>query len=232
MFNYTPATADYYTLSFSLKSNSLHDIPVRLYTIVNEMGVHKDGFSINKDEVKDEYVMYSISGYFNAGETIYLDLYVIEANNTYIKYFQLEKGKVANMQNLVTNSDFSHSLTDWNISGFNSDDGQELTNFYEVVNIFPNETALKIKSNPKGSISLFKNFDIPGQKGDVYYLSFWYKNQGYIGNGDYYVGNSANLCFYNVNEEEGIEPYIIKLNKNPDEWQQRKYGQLKIVYLE
>lgn len=219
VFNYTPATADYYTLSFSLKSNSLHDIPVRLYTIVNEMGVHKDGFSINKDEVKDEYVMYSISGYFNAGETIYLDLYVIEANNTYIKYFQLEKGKVANMQNLVTNSDFSHSLTDWNISGFNSDDGQELTNFYEVVNIFPNETALKIKSNPKGSISLFKNFDIPGQKGDVYYLSFWYKNQGYIGNGDYYVGNSANLCFYNVNEEEGIEPYIIKLNKNPDEWQ-------------
>ena len=62
VFNYTPATADYYTLSFSLKSNSLHDIPVRLYTIVNEMGVHKDGFSINKDEVKDEYVMYSISG--------------------------------------------------------------------------------------------------------------------------------------------------------------------------
>ena len=219
VFNFTPEEAGYYTVSFSLKSNSLHDIPVRLYTIVDEMSVQKDGFSIQKEEVKNEYVMYSTTGYFNDGETIYLDLYMIEAYDTYIRYFQLEKGKIANMQNLVTNSDFSYSLTDWNISGFSSDDGQELTNYYEVVNISPNEAALKIKSNPDGSISLFKNFDIPGKKGDVYYLSFWYKNEGYREDSDNYVGNSANICFYNVNEEEGSEPYIIKLNKNPDEWQ-------------
>ena len=51
VFNFTPEEAGYYTVSFSLKSNSLHDIPVRLYTIVDEMSVQKDGFSIQKEEV-------------------------------------------------------------------------------------------------------------------------------------------------------------------------------------
>lgn len=157
------------------------------------------------------YTRYSVTGYFEAGSTLSLKIDIDEGTYAYIDDVQLEEGQVANHYNMINNSDFSSGVSDWEVP--------EDSNSYEIVTLESGEKAIKLTSNPEGEISLSKYFNVSGSAGDVYTLSFWYKNEGVYDYVDTYVGNVINLQFFNVEEDMGTGTWNTPLQRHSKEWQ-------------
>ena len=105
----------------------------------------------------------------------------IEANSyAYIDDIQLEEGEVANLYNLIDNSDFSKGM-----NGFEAtNEGQFIYGITdsnvgtEIVTLTNGMNALKIYQSPYVNGAVSKKFNISGKAGDTYSVYFWYKNTG------------------------------------------------------
>lgn len=141
----------------------------------------------------------------------------------YIDDIQLENNKVANSYNLIDNSDFEYDLAGWNYNGklyefgetFISDDNSD-----EILTDSNGNNMFKMACHPKMTKFLSRSIAIDGAKGDIYYLSFWYKNLGLIKEYDDYKNNTIQLGFFPKNEmDAGDTFFYADLNPCSSEWQ-------------
>ncbi len=144
----------------------------------------------------------------------------MDSSPVYIDDVQLEKGDVANTHNLLSNSNFASGIDEWNVSGYNEVTEEETHNDYEIITLESNETALKLNSNINGSNILSRTVIMDGKKGDVYNLSFMYKNNGVLENDMGMEGNFAFIRFYYKEDTLlGEGTYSVNLNYHSSEWQ-------------
>ena len=129
---------------------------------------------------------------------------------------------------MLDNGDFHNDLTDWEVSATDRN-GNDASTAIDVVTLNNGVKALKISSNPDYDIALSTKLKVNGigdlsedRIGDLYNLSFWYKNEGLSkgGTGTEY-NNSVLLSFYynNIPEEEGYGLVPSGLPAHNDEWQ-------------
>lgn len=201
----------YYTFSLYAKNN----IPFNIKLIQNQKEE-----SINITTLNDNYNRFFVTMNCVSTEELTLRVEIEEVGYVIIDDIQFEEGKIANYYNLVENSSFEDGLYSWEY--YTSAEGNANV---EVVNISENKVkALRITSNPLDSITVRKNFNISGKAGDVFNLSFWYKNEGIIPTG--YSGGidgqsiMASIFFdYGEDYEAGTGVPFIKLNEMCDNWQ-------------
>ncbi len=167
----------YYTFSAYIKNT----IP---YTLSLSYGAVKNEIPITK--INNEYVRQLVTIFYP--ETATSDLKItITPNNIgelYIDDIQLETGKVANYYNLVNNSSFESGTNFYNIESYKRTgyewnyEVEDIEPSVKVVDIGNNTKALQFINSPSIQTTLASSYNIKGKKGDVYELSFWYKNKG------------------------------------------------------
>lgn len=169
-------------------------------------------------EPNDDFSHFELTTDFNSRVDEYLKIKMTANSNFYIDDVQLELGEVANYYNLIDNA--NEYLENIEISG-SFENGADYPNCYEIDYLPDNnkEIALTLKSKPNASVIASLDFPFEGQAGDIYRLSFWYKNEGVLDTPYEFVGNQANIQFWSSNEEMGTCTYNIKLNKHSEEWQ-------------
>ncbi|HIS18581.1 MAG TPA: RHS repeat protein, partial [Candidatus Coprovivens excrementavium] len=200
---------DSVTLSFYAKGHGMTNL--MLYT----------GSPVSREDetiyLTDEFKRYSITYNLENATSEKLNLVFNENYFTdmIIDDIQLEEGDVANYYNLIDNSNFD-SLDKWNIYGAKQNETSE------IVNLSFNLNALKIHSEPQGSIQLNRRFSISGKAGDTFNLSFWYKCNGIIPTegSSLYPGYWATIFFkYPNSEEDGVCVPYRRLNIGNNNWQ-------------
>lgn len=199
----------YYTFSGYFTSNK--DFSIVLSYIDNSGNVVEN---IQNVELSDEFVRNDVTVFYdnNASGNIIVKIYVDTDTILYIDDVQLEEGEVANNYNMLENSDFSLGYSDWTLDGFILDKTDEngtvvkidVSKVFEIVTFNDNKSkALRVKMDPRHSTSFKRKINVSGKKGDLYHLSFWYKNEG-IEPDDMFVGNAATLFFKPVNYEDSL----------------------------
>ena len=203
-----------YTISAYIKN----DLPITINLCKNVSGT-KTIIKQLEIEANSIFNRYDLSGLYEEENNLIFEILNSENANVYIDDIQLEIGSIANTYNLIDNSDFSDGMLNWQISGFNNETGEELTDFYVINTSSSGEKYLTANSNVDSSWAISKYFPFSGKKGDVYHLSFWYKNKGILDINYEFAGNMANMVFYNTDPEMGSGTYNIELNRHADEWQ-------------
>lgn len=218
---------DYYTFSCYLKSNCRTIISLS-YEENNEI-IESNSEIIYPNSIfsrEDVTIFYPDT----ASSNINIKIKLLDIGDCYIDDIQLEKGRVDNNYNYIENSDFSDGLTDWNTSDNSS---------FSVVNINNLFNALKISMNPCNPTSIYKEFNLKGHAGDLFTISFWYKNEGVCLN-DIDMGYNHVIIkfepdveepeFNEENDKELIDYPMFhcvfpsdNLNPNREEWQYFTY---------
>ena len=205
---------DDYTLSFHLFLNDLYSelayISFKLYSYKNGIKTQVDEFIINEEpESTDLEFDISLTGYFESGSTLILEEEHQSIMMVFVDDMQLEKGRVASINNMVRNSDFSNGTTYWDFTLAGND--------YSIITLSNGDNALKINSNPSKEIIVTQSFKVNGKQGEKYALSFWYKNEGRVEYPYEYEGNTVTLNLFGVEYGSGI-PFIPLLT-HCKEWQ-------------
>lgn len=195
----------YYTFSGYFKSEE--DITITLsYTLNGTTVVSSQVVEASLDFVREDVTVY----YDEQAESNLKIRVLSDSGITYIDDVQLEEGEVANHYNIIENSDFEEGLDDWTLQGWRVDvdegtlpqiDSSTLNNVFEVVD-FNNQQnkALKVKMNPRNITRFSKEFPIEGKKGDLYNISFWYKNEG-VQSDEAMIGNNVLIYFKPVGKD-------------------------------
>ena len=205
--NTTPKISANYTISstsqqvtFSLYAKGSGSLTLKLGTVEENI------------ELTSGYKRYSVT--CTASNSVSLEMNDLNITEMIIDDIQLEYSEVPNYYNMVTNSSFQSNTNGWNITANGSTSGQVATE--------DGNKCIKLHSDPENSLFLEKSFNTSGSAGDVFNLSFWYKNNGilpteYIG----VTGNGvcATVFFEYDNEEEGTCVPFTNLNTGTDNWQ-------------
>ena len=197
---YNITKEDDYTISFYLINNESVDF--KLLKEINNVSSEIDIINI---EANNEYKRYFLTGHFEENTKL-----ILKYNSTCISHIddlQLETGKVMNERNMISNSCFEDGLTDWSIGG-NA----------EIVTLSTGEKALKVSNIPHESNTISTDLNISGKQGEMYKLSFWFKNEGttkYV-NASEIEGTIVSLGLYGDNPGEVTYNY---LESNKTEWQ-------------
>lgn len=209
-----------YTFSAFIKNS----VPIKLilsYLDNQNNEVIEESLLINsnndyyRDNITIEYAQ-------NAYSNLFIKINVLGEGIVYLDNIQLEEGDVANNYNFIENSDFVDGITDWNLDASSYYDGEPISteNIFSREEYNTGEYALKILMNPRYQTSFNKRINISGHAGDLFTISFWYKNKGlYVVDGtDMY--NSVIINFGYPESELGhcIMPSA-PLNPNENEWQ-------------
>lgn len=203
-----------YTLSGYIKNSSNVDIFINKVISTSSTLINTQIIPIN-----DEFSRFSITFTFPNDYTSYIGISfeIYNLGTMYIDDIQLEEGNIANDYNMIENSSFLDGINGWDISELNTSSEQN----YEIINVNEEEKALKFLNDPSKNITLSKTFKMKGHSGDVFRLSFIYKNEGVYdenhGLGIY--GNLVNIQFFDENSEMGTCTYNINLNPHSEEWQ-------------
>jgi len=184
----------YYTLSGNFKTDTEVSISLTNFAAAEEIALEKT----------DEFKRESLSFYFDDSDIGRLELKIEMGKGTlYIDDLQLEEGEVANSYNIIENSDFSEGLSDWNLETwrYGEIEAPSTDEVFEVVRINNGmNTALKVKRNVLQGSKFSKIFPIKGKKGDLYNISFWFKNEGFPGDGNT-VTNSVSIYFKPIGQD-------------------------------
>ena len=201
-----------YTLSFDLAYKVHYHTYLNLILYTEKDGVRNtvDGFGMGTSYFEGlfDYRRISFSGHFEANSKLILEhtRSVSGGNYAYISDLQLEKGLVANSRNILSNSNFSKGIENWDLTNSS----------YEIVTLGTKEKALKINASPDISSEVIKRFRINEEKGRIYEISFWYKNEGL-----YKDGTKIKLF---EEDEEITSNKKLYLNSNNTEWQYFSYS--------
>lgn len=213
----------YYTLSGYFKA----DEPTDLILMYGD----KDGKTVGvtyEIDWSNVFERCNLSIYYPEDATT--DLKIIIAFQTqgqlYIDALQLEKGEVANLYNMIENSDFSESLSGWTINAYD-ESGTEIdaNQFFSIVEVNDNKnTALKISMNPLYATSFRKKFKVNGKQDELYTVSFWYKNEGVPACRQH----ACNSVMINFHPSDGEAEYCAisspTFNNNDTIWQYFSYS--------
>lgn len=211
---------NYYTLSGYLK-NTNNVVLYLSYTDVNGIIVCETSQVINSI---DDFERNDVTIFYppNATSNLIVGVKSLTTGTCYVDDIQLEKGEVVNNYNYIENSDFSDGLAGWNTSAYKIVDNQivNVDNRFEVVTLQDNSKALKILMSPTCHTGLLKNYELTGQQGDNYTISFWYKNEGITDS----TGETHNSVIINFEYEYG-QSSIPSQSLNPcrNEWQLFSY---------
>lgn len=177
----------------------------------------------------DTFTRHSVTIKLDGNETEYeevvLKITAIKPDMFYMDDMQLEESDVANQYNYIDNSDFENGISGYDITAYNNDDGTDVdvSTLYEIVTLSNGKKALKLKMGPSYTLSVRKNFNITGKSGDLYNISFWYKNKGIECDSQDGYGNITNNVIINyeyTDESEGECAFASDpLTPNEDEWQ-------------
>lgn len=211
---------NYYTFSSYIKNTGR--IKLKL-SYINASNIMVESISeiINQS---NEFKRYDVTIEYpeSAVSDLFLKICLDEIGTAYIDDIQLELGEVANNYNLLENSDFSNGYSDWNFKAYNNQTGEEVSTSdkLEMITLDNGVKALKTKLNPAYALNMEKTFNIGGKGGDVFNLSFWYKNEGLDSNLSPYYGSRAYVSFDYINQDDGhcgIPSPL--LNINDEAWQ-------------
>ena len=197
------------TLSFFAKGNGSANL-----SLSGSMSIEREDEIIN---LTNEYKRYSITYDLSENQSTRLNLVINDINFTEMTMddVQLEVGEVANYYNIIDASSLELSPTGWNITSTGQTNTQNTTE--------DGNNCLKIHSDPDGSITLEKSFNTSGSAGDVFNLSFWYKNYGILPSGySFGVGGNginATIFFEYENEEDGVCVPYKAFNNGTNNWQ-------------
>lgn len=213
----------YYTFSGYFMNNK--DIKISLSYINSEGNYIEECESVLKS---NEFERDEVSIYYSndAQSEIKIKIYFDSFSTTYIDDIQFEIGEIGNSYNIIDNSDFSEGTSGWNLT-VNSDTLENITvdDIFEIIKFNNNrKDALKVKMNPLVNSSFSKEFPIKGKKGDLYTLSFWYKNEG-VNECKKGTGNNVTILFEtdNTNAEQQDIVSSPNFNRNDDKWQYYSY---------
>ncbi len=168
----------YYTFSAYIKNT----IP---YKLSLSYGNNKNEIPVTK--IKNDYVRQQVMIFYPNDATNDLKITITPngIGELYVDDVQLETGKVANYYNLVNNSSFTSGLDFYEIESskrtgyeWNYETVEMANPSVQIVNISDNIKALQFINSPSIQTMLSSHYNIAGKKGDVYELSFWYKNKG------------------------------------------------------
>lgn len=212
---------DYYTFSAYVKNTN----KIRLllsYSNIDGENIEVESEMINSS---DDFERHDVTIFYpeDATSNLHVKLHVEEVGTAYIDDIQLESGEVANNYNLLENSDFSNGFSDWALSVRDVNTGNNIstTDRFELVTLSDGTKALKTKMNPIYSISMEKIFNIIGKGGDVFNISFWYKNHGIDSNLSMHYGSRVYIVFNYVDSEVNGSCMLTSplLNINDEAWQ-------------
>ena len=217
---------DYYTFSAYIKNNNNFKIGFTYYDNNNQM-VEKYTNTIYPN---DEFTRYDITIDFPTDASGNLKIiFLLETVGTlYIDDIQFEKSETVNDFNYIENSDFSNGMQTWNYTANDNITGEIINkdNYFETVEM-DGMTTLKIKMDPKLSLSIGKNIGVKGRTGDLFNISFWYKCDG-IDISDDMTYNNVVVRFDEVGGY-GHGAFTSKnFNPNPKEWQYFSYTFLAV----
>lgn len=213
----------YYTFSGYFKS---YDNAILTLYYGSKDGVKKSEEII---EYTKDFERYDVTIFYEEEATteLMIELSFPSIGVLYLDDIQLEEGEVANNYNFIENSDFSERISDWKLSASKNDSKKEVdaTPFFEQVKFNNNKsTALKVKMNPLYTTSFSKDFNIKGKIGDLYTISFWYKNEG-VEEFKQYAGSYVAIYFHPKDENQPGH-CIVKspnFNRNDEKWQYYSY---------
>lgn len=220
----TVPKGNYYTFSAYVKdaAASMQCIPVQLNLSYKD----EDGVTQSKSEYitpTDDFERYDVTIFYpeTAQTDLTITIYLDPMGSIYMDDMQLEEGEVANNYNMLENSGFEDGTTGWTLSALDENENDVTNEVFEVVSINDNDKALKVKMNPANYSSFSQNFNIKGTAGDQYTISFWYKNEGFVGQESMGVGSYNNVSFnFNPVEEQATDMMVTKtFNPNEKEWQ-------------
>lgn len=210
----------YYTFSCYVKSTNKLKLQLR-YLDKDNNNVEVQSDVINPS---NEFDRHDVTIHYpeDANSGLLLRINTLEKGTLYIDDIQLEEGEVANNYNLLENSDFSNGLSEWILDAYDPNTGNSVStnDKFEVVSLNNGIKALKIKKNPAYDLSMEKTFNISGRGGDVFNISFWYKNFGILSNLTPDYGSRIYIDFNYIDQENGHcgipSP---QLNPNDEAWQ-------------
>lgn len=211
---------DYYTFSAYIKNTN----KIRLSLSY----LNKDGQNIEvESEIinsNDNFERHDITIFYpdDAASNLSVKLHVEEVGTAYIDDIQLEPGEVANNYNLLENSDFSDGFSDWTLScnDFITNESLTVNDKFEIISLSDGTKALKAKMNPAYTLNMEKTFNICGNGGDVFNISCWYKNEGFLSYEYMESGSLFSINFNYVNTDDGHcgLPFPT-FNPNDESWQ-------------
>lgn len=199
-YNVDVQKGKYYTFSGYFKGDIKTSISLSYINENNEEITSKEQVrNFNEFNREDVTIYYDE----NATSLLKIRITLEEIGVIYIDDIQLEEGEVANYFNILENSDFSEGLSDWTLSAGGQDSNIDANNYMQIVNINENnDKALKINKSSLVSTGIRKKFDIKGKVGDLYTLSFWYKNDGVTQYAPH-TGSSLTIFYEPYNEDNG-----------------------------
>lgn len=216
-YNLDVSKGNYYTFSLYLKNNCNMKISLSYTNNNNEVIKKTTDIGVNNDFYRYDV---TIDYTEDSSSNLRIDIDLENVGICYIDDIQLEKGLVANYYNLIDNSNFKNGLTNWNFSCIlnGTYDTEALSND-EIVTLENGCRAFKINSDPTLSKELKKTFNISGQEGDCYNLSFWYKNEGINPSGGVESTNRFLILFHYVDLETGRGAPTYDLVIHNNNWQ-------------
>lgn len=156
----------------------------------------------------------------DAQSSLYATITFLNGGIVYMDDMQLEEGNIANLYNIISNSDFSHGLSGWTVSARKSNDIDmtPIDSHASVITLDNGHTTLKLEGALDKTETLERKIPISGKKGDSFDLYFWYKNNG-IEHRTGWANRHAIIMFDYVNPEgEDIFPNI-PFTCNHTQWQ-------------
>lgn len=210
----------YYTFSAYIKNNNNVRLSLN-YIDVNNQLVESISQTISEN---DEFYRYDVTINYpeDATSELFIKIYLDTMGTTYIDDIQLEEGEVANNYNMIENSDFSEGLVGWNLESYNGEEALSTNDKYEIVNINDDLKALRVKMNPSYDNIFDKEFNACGKEGDIYTISFWYKNEGFVSQDGIgaQILNNVTIMYNPVDENHGMGVELSKgFNPNDNTWQ-------------
>lgn len=204
-----------YTVSFYLKNPTNNNNVDANLILINTRGTREFADSTFITNL-GEYKRYTLTAAPNRAnvKSLSLEFNIPEGVELYLDDLQLERGRVANLRNLVSNSNFSKGFEGWTLRGENQE-------AYQILTTPDNEKYLTINSHPEKEYTVSYDLKINGKKGETYELSFWYKNEGItpILEGYELQGNFVNIQVSHINGEYGMCTNNIYLEPHTTEWQ-------------
>ncbi|MBQ7105379.1 MAG: DNRLRE domain-containing protein [Bacilli bacterium] len=220
-YNITIEKGKYYTFSGNFKNDASIKLELEYLDKDSNRVFVTENVGINDNFSREDITIYYPA---DATSTLILSIYFDSAGGTtYIDDIQLEEGEVVNEYNFLENSDFSLGILDWDktVREISSNNLISTDDYFEVVKFNNNKNnALKINMSPLYENTLKKKFLINGKKGDLYRISFWYKNEGIFSDG-INITNSILINFTPNDIEESVQTINPKnnFNQNANIWQ-------------
>ena len=162
-----------YTVSFYVKSSIASKI--KFYISDSEFIYEKNMTP------SDDYEKIVFSFEKNSSSNLIMKIEHDEIGVTYIGDINIEYGEIANDFNIMTNADFENGIQGWslNVSEVDNNSNLDPDNYFEVVNIDNlGNKALKVNMESLNMTNISQTILISGNANDLYYLGFWYKNNG------------------------------------------------------